>query len=882
MRRLKGWARALLARSAAERDLDEEIRLHLDLETAKNIRAGMAPEEARRQARIAFGGVAATKEAHREARGVSWLEDTLGDVRYALRAFRRSPALATAAVVTLAVGIGANTAIFSAVNAVILRPLPFANADRLVSLGEDNPEFNWHHAQVAPANMLDWREQVPAFAGVAAWVDYGTNTTLTGEGEPKLLVSSEVTGNLFQVLGVRAELGRTLEPAETWQTASRVALISDRLWRQQFGGRPDVVGRAVRLDDNRVQIVGVLPPGFAFPKEGVDVWFPVRWDPVYRAQPSFRRAHWLGAVARLKPGVTLAEADAQLQAVVRRLQQQYPATNRVMGADLVPLHRALVGDARRPLLVLFGAVALLLLIACANVGNLLLVHAVGHEREAALRLALGAGRARLVRQALTEALVLGVLGGVAGLFLGLWGTRALMALQPPAMLPVHDLGMDWRVLGYVSLLAIGASLLFGVAPAAWNGRRQPAEALREGGRGASTGGRLRRSSDALVVVEVALALVLTVGAGLLVRSFRQLQRVDPGFDARGVLTVELDLPRTRYDSPEKVTGFWDELVRRGRALPGVTAAAATSNLPLTPASWSSGFSIAGRPPDLAAQAVHREISPDYFRVMRVPVLRGRAFTREDAGAAAPGVVLINQALARKYFAGQDPIGQRVSFDQVPDSTSYWRTIVGVVGDEHQTALTSDPSFEFIAPVSQDQRQGMTLVLRTDGDPARLAPAARRVVAELDPKLAIESVKTMDQVQAQSLAPQRFLMTLLLVFAGVGLLLAVVGVYGIMAQVAKGRTREMGIRLALGARMDEVRWLVVRHGLRLAGLGLVIGIAGALAGTQAMRVMLYAISPVDPATFVAVTALLVVTAGVASWLPAARASRADPTSALRIE
>jgi putative ABC transport system permease protein len=381
---------------------------------------------------------------------------------------------------------------------------------------------------------------------------------------------------------------------------------------------------------------------------------------------------------------------------------------------------------------------------------------------------------------------------------------------------------------------------------------------------------------------VALALVLTVGAGLLVRSFRQLQRVDPGFDPRGVLTVELDLPRTRYSSPAKVWGFWDELVRRSRALPGVSAAAATSNLPLSPASWSSGFSIAGRPPDLAAQAVHREVSPGYFRVMRVPVLRGRAFTREDADPDAPAVVLINQALARKYFAGQNPVGQRVSFDAVPDSTSYWREIIGVVGDEHQTTLTSDPSFEFIAPATQDVRQGMTLVLRTTGDPARLAPAARRLVAELDPKLAIESVETMNRVQAESLAPQRFLMTLLLVFAGAGLLLAVVGVYGIMAQVAKGRTREMGIRIALGARLDEVRWLVVRHGLRLAALGLAIGIAGALVGTQAMRVLLYATSPVDPATFVVVTALLVVTAAAASWVPAVRASRADPTSALRIE
>jgi putative ABC transport system permease protein len=874
--------RALFRRGTVERELDEEIRLHLELETAKNIQAGMTRSEARRQARIAFGGVEVSKEAHRDARGVRWLEDALSDIRHALPAFRRSPALALAAIVTLAVGIGANTAIFSAVNAVILRPLPFPNADRLVSVGEDNPEYGWQHAQVAPANMLDWREQVPALADVAGYVDYGTTATLTGEGEPRLLVSSEVNSNFFSVLGVRAQLGRTLRPEETWQTGERVAVISDHLWREQFGADSGVTGRTIELDDNRVQIVGVMPPGFRFPVENVDVWVPTAWDPADRGQTYFRRAHWLGVIARLRPGTTLEQTDAQLQATVRRLQQQYPATNRVMGADILPLHDSIIGDTRRPLLVLLGAVALLLLIACANVANLLLVHAAGREREAALRLALGAGRGRLVRQALTESLVLAVLGGIGGLGLAFWGTRLLMVLQPAGMLPVHDFSIDWVVLGYVSLLGIGTGLLFGVAPALWTSHRLPADALKEGGRGGSAGTRVRRWGDALVVAEVALALALTVGAGLLVRSFRQLQRVDGGYDGSGVLAVSLALPVSRYDTGDKIALFWDGLVQRARALPGVDAAAATSRPPLSTASWTSDFAVAGRAADeYGVNATHREVTPGYFSLMRVPLMRGRVLTDQDR-AGAPMVVLINASLARRYFPNEDPLGKRIAFDRVPDSTSVWRTIVGVVGDERQTSLATEPSIEVIAPVAQDRFRGMTLLLRTKGDPLALAPLARRFVADLDPKLAIESVKTMDTVRAESLATQRFLMTLLLGFAGAGLLLAIVGVYGIMAQVANGRTREMGIRMALGARASAVRWLVLRHGLLVAGVGLAIGIAGALLGTRAMRSLLYSVTPADPATFLAVPALLIVTAAIASWLPAARASRADLVTVLRVE
>src|SRR5690348_9922382 len=462
IRGLTAKLRALLRRRTAEHDLDDEIRFHIELETEKNIAFGLSPDEARRRALVAFGGVERYKEAHRDVRGARWIEEIGADVRFTLRALHRGPALATAAIITLALGVGANTAIFSAVNAVILRPLPFPAPDRLVMLWEQNPDRGWFQNVVAPANYLDWREQVAAFSDAAAYID-GTGTlTLTGHGDPHVVTAQSVTGNFFSVLGVRPELGRTFRDAETWNTgATRIGVISDRLWRQQLGGDPRIIGQTIQLDGRALQVVGVMPPSFGYPREELDVWLPMRWSPTDRTQVFFRRAHNLRVVARLRRGVSLERANVELQTVVHRLQRQYPETNTHMGAGMTPLHEFLVGDTRLPLLVLLGAVSLLLLIACANVGNLLLVRAAGREREAALRLALGARRGRLVRQALTESLVLSALGGVAGLALGWWGTHALVALQLPAgMLPVRDVSVSWDVLAYVLAITTASGLLF--------------------------------------------------------------------------------------------------------------------------------------------------------------------------------------------------------------------------------------------------------------------------------------------------------------------------------------------------------------------------------------------------------------------------------------
>jgi len=882
---LKGFRarlRALLRRGAAERELDEELRFHIQMETEKNIRAGMSAADARRRALRDFGGVEPTKEAHRDVRG-RFIEELVADIRYALRTLRRAPVLAGAAIATLALGIGANTTIFSAVNAEILRPLPFANPGRLVMLWEENPEKHWHQQLCAPANAFDWKDQVKAFQDVALYFDGAGQSILTGEGAPQILKAAGVTGNVFDLLGIRMQLGRALLPDETWSAngTAHTAVISDGFWRDRFGADPRIIGRSLRIDGQPMQIVGVAPAGFSFPVEGVDIWQPMAWKPELRDQVSFRRAHFVRAIARLAPGASLETADAQLQTVAARLKQQYPATNKYMGAGLTPLHQFLVGDTRLPLFVLLAAVGLLLLIACANVGNLLLVRAAGREREAALRLTLGAGRRRLAKQALTESLVLSMLGGIAGVALGVAGTRALEALLPGGMLRSSHFSVDWTVLGYVLLVVLGSGLIFGTAPALWTGRRSPAESLKEGGRGGETR-RMRRWTELLVVGEVALAVVLTLGAGLLVRSFRELVQVDPGFDPRGVLATQIALSGPKYDSAARVRNFYDEAIARVAALPGVTGAAATTVPPLLGTSYTSDFVIAGRPAgEYYTEITHRSVTPDYFRVMRVPIRRGRAFTPADR-AHAPPVVIINEQIAEKYFKGQDPVGQRLTFDKVPNDSSQWSTIVGVVGGERQRALAAEPLIEAYIPFAQEPQSGMSILTRTTGDPEAIAPAIRRIVSELDSDIPISSMRTMESIRLKSLARERFLMTMLVIFAAVGLVLAVIGVYGVLAQVARRRTREMGIRIALGSPIGQVRWLVVKHGLGLVTIGLAIGISAALIATRGLGALLYHVAPADPVTFVAIPLLLALTGVAAAWIPALQASRADPAVALRSE
>ena len=873
-------------------EADAELDSFLDEQVRYLESRGWSPEAARAEGLRRLGGSLpgartrlhhSAKHRERRMKVLEWLDDAIADVRYAGRTLRRSPGLAATAILTLALAIGANTAIFSAVSAVMLRPLPFAEPDRLVMLWEENPDFKWYQQDAAPANYMDWREQAGVFSDMAAYPSFSGTTTVTGQGEPRLLKLQLVTGNFFRVLGVNPLIGRTLGDEETWSPgAPRAVMLSYRTWRDVFAGADSLVGRTIQLGGRAVEVAGVLPERFEIPGVDVDVWQPVRWDPAARSAASFRRAHWLKVVGRLKPGVTVEQANSALQSVVVRLQHEYPATNTRMGAGLTPLHEFLVGRTKAPLLVMFGAVAVLLLIACANVANLLLVRAAGREREVALRLALGAGGGRLFRQSLAEIAVLALVGGVAGLALGWWGTRVLVALQPAGMLPVRDVSMSWMVMGYAFAATVLCATLFGIAPTLWTRRRVPADVLRDEGRTASGGLRARRWGEVLLVSQVALALALTLGAGLLVRSFLLLQRVDPGFDARGVLNVELSLPGFRYDSVHKVLSFYDELERRSRELPGVEAAAVVSKVPLGPPTWTSEFAIAGREPlPKGSEVMHREITHEYQQVMRVPLVRGRRFAESDR-QDAPSVVLINETLATMHFSGQDPIGQRIAFDRLPDSTSTWRTIVGVVGDERQGTLGEPSRPELIAPYAQEPRSSMTLVIRSRGVPLVLTEPVRRIVADLDRNLAISSIRTMEEVRSASLARDRFLTVLMLSFAGVGLALGLVGVYGVVAQLARRRTRELGIRVALGARAGQLQWLVVRHGVLLTGAGVAAGLLLAVVATRAMRTLLYEVAPLDPLTFVGVPLLVLGTAVAASWLPAARASRADPCQVLRAD
>ena len=874
--RLRYSLRAALRRGRVDQELSDELAFHVERETDRLVAAGVSPSDARRRAIVAIGGVETVKEAHRDGRGTRWIHETLGDARYALRGLRRNRALAAAAIGTFALAIGATTAIYTAVDAVLVRPLPFAAPERLVAIGENNPDFKWHMQDAAPANLFDWRARVAAFQDVMGYNAYPESATLLRDGVPALMSVHSVTGNFFSVLGVPAQFGRTFRLDETWSSGANVVMISDHLWRERFGADRAIIGTTAMLDGKPCTIVGIAPPGFRFPEPGTDIWRPFGWRRENFGQIQFRRAHWVRAVARLAPAATIAQASAQLTAVAQQLKHEYPATNRVMDAELAPLHRFLIGDSRLPLLVVLGSVALLLLVACANVGNLLLARAAAREREIALRVAIGASGSRLVRQSLVDSLVLACLGGAAGLALGWWATRTLGALMPARMLPVHELTMRWSIVWLVVVVTTLSGVAFGVVPAAWASRRDPSDALKAGGRGAEGGARANRWGRRLAVAEVAVALVLSVAAGLLVRSYSMLTRVDNGFDGHGVTTMTLSLPSARYDSSAKIIAFYDALLAQVRALPGVADAALTTQLPLNGPGWSSGFSLEGASAGHYSQTiVHRQLTPDYFRTMRVRLLRGRWFTNTDRGA--PPVAVINDALARAVFGGQAPIGQQITFDVAPNAQSVWRTIVGVVGGERQLSPAAPVQPEVFEPLAQALSRGFTLVVRSSVD---VGPALRGVVSSLDPRLAIVELRTMREIEDRSMARDRFVMALVSLFGIVALVLAIVGVYGVVAQIARGRRREMGIRIALGASGSSVRWLVVRHGLTLGATGAAIGVVAALAATRSLAKLLFGVAPTDALTFVAVVIALLAAAGLASWIPGARLARVDPASTLR--
>lgn len=880
MARVRGWLRAVVGRRRLEADMTEEMQAHIAMRAADLEGEGVTPREALRRARADFGAIEGTKEAARQAMGLRLWDEGWGDLRYAFRTLRRSPGYVAVALVTLTLGIGATTAIFSAANAVLFRPLPFAGADRLVHLFETNPEFNWTDADAAPANALDWREQVGAFDDLALYSGFRSQFTILQDGEPVLLRGTQITANFFSVLGVEPLLGRRLDWDDTFRARSNYMVLSHRLWTTQFGSDPAIIGRQLDIGTRQVEVAAVMPPGFNFPGDGTQFWWPYGWTDEAMNAVSFRRAHYVRPVARLAPGVTMEAAHAELQTVVARLQTEYPGTNRVMGAGLMPVRDFLIREHRRPLMILMGAVALLLLLACVNVANLTLVRAAERHGEFALRQALGAGRFRVARQMVTESLLLALVGGLLGLGLGWTAVRLLARTTPLGIEGATTLALDLRVVLVTLGIATLSGLAFGVAPLL---RRRPTRLSGElisGNRGDVGRPGRNRAVRSLVVVEVALALLLVMGAGLMLRSVWLLRDVDPGFRPDGVVAVQFSIPAARYQDRDQVLAVYDRLAETLEARPGIRRVGTIGQLPLDGTSWSSSVKAAGWAEDrVGLEILHRRADAGYFEALGIPLLRGRMFDQRDR-ADAPLVVVVNESFANAHFPGEDPIGQRIAYDRVPDSTSTWYEIIGIVGDQHQVSPAVAARAEVFENRNQDWSRNNWMVIRAEGDPAAALAQFRAVLREVDPLIPIAESRTLVEVWRGSMARESFMLTLLFGFGAVALLLSAVGVYGVAAQAARRRSREIGIRMALGADSPGVIRMMLRQSLGLVALGLLLGTAATFALAGVLRSMLYGIVPGDPPTLVAVVLILAGAALLASWLPARRATRLSPTLVLR--
>ena len=878
------WIRLIVARcrglfwpGRVEANLNEELDTHIEMLVEENLRRGMSPEEARYAARRSFGAVEQMREAYREQRGVPMLETFAQDVRYGLRQLRRSPGFTTVAILTLALGIGANTAIFSVVNTVLLRALPYENADRLVMVWGNDRAHGYNTDQVSPPDFRDWQSQNHVFESMAGSTD--VMYTLTGAGDPAPIIGYEFSAEYFHVLGVAPLIGRTFAPEEEQDGKNHVVVLGYRLWQSRFGGDRGMAGKTVTLNGAPYTVVGIMPPAFQY--FGTELWTPLI---VPHEAEQDRNYRLLRVVARLKPGVTLQQAQTEMNTIAGRLSKAYPKTNKDEGVNVTSVRQMFTGDIRAPLLVLLCAVGFVLLIACANVANLVLARTVSREREVAVRTTLGASRKRLLRQLLTESAILGLAGGAMGLLLAYWATGAMVAMFPPTIanlnIPqVDKIPIDGWVLGF----ALGASLLtaviFGLAPALQACGVDAYESLKESGRSLTGSRQGRRFRNLLATAEVALSLILLAAAGLTLKSLVHLLRGDLGLNPDHVLSMRVLLPSSKYPKSSDDLAFGDQVLDRIKSLPGVESAGTVTFLPLS--GWWGVRNVALEssqiPEGQRPTAVWSSVTPGYFRAMSIPLLRGRYFAEFDR-TGSTGVAIISATLAKRIAPNADSLGQRIVVAGVKDPVE----VVGVVGDVHQLGMTSDETAEVYLPFAQLPAPLICFAIRTASDPVALAKAARRAIWAVDKDQAVSHVMAMTQLASESLAPQRVVASLLGLFAAVALILAAIGLYGVISYSASQRTHEIGIRMALGAGRSEVLRLVVLDGLRLTALGLALGLAGALASARLMSSLLYGVPPRDPITLVGVAILLGGIAFVACYIPARRAMAVDPMAALRHE
>jgi putative ABC transport system permease protein len=810
------------------------------------------------------------------------MQTLLQDLKYGVRMLAKSPGFTIIAVLTLALGIGANTAIFSVINATLLARLPYSQPDRIVMVWEHHPSRGFSHNSVSPGNFLHWQDANTVFEQMAAFVDIRAD--LTGTGEPEQIPGQVVTPNLFPLLGINARLGRTFVTEEGNPGNDGVVLLSHGLWQRRFGGTRDIVGKKIMLGGKSTVIVGVMPPGFqllihqgSFAGEHAQFWLPLAFKPEDRT-PIGR---YLKVVARLKEGVTFAQAESQMDSIAADLAKRFPAIDTGWGIQLVGLRDQFFGSIRPALLVLLGAVGFVLLIACANVANLLLGRAARRRRELAIRFTMGASRGRIARQLFTETMILAAAGGSAGALFAFWGTDLLLALSPKGLIDAQALKVDFRVLAFLTALTIFTGLLFGLLPALLAARTSPGDPLKEGERSFGASVRGKRARNFFVIGEIGLALVLLTGSGLLVKSFLRLLNVGPGFDPHNLLTLKVDLPSTRYSKDPEVIAFFPDLLQRIKALPGVESASASSSLPFTGIGAGTSFTIEGRPasPGNELSTDVRVIEPDYFRTMRIPLQQGRLFTRQE-DTRESHVVIVSEALVQEYFPNQNPLGKKITIDMKDQNVP--SEIVGVVGDVKHHGLDSTSLPTIYWPHPELVYNSMTLVVRSKADPMPLTSSIRAIVQSLDPDLPISDVRTMDQWMSDSVAQARFNTLLLGIFSAVALLLAVIGIYGVMSATIAERTHEIGIRMALGAMPRDIWRQTLIAGATITLIGLSTGFAASLMLTRLLTSLLFNVKPGDPATFALITLALAAVALLACYVPARRAMRVDPMVALRYE